>query len=225
MSNQIISKSCIPVGAVVRIIAQQQQRRVSLPFHYELFHPRTGEAWAIRPKDPSYIYSVRESQKPTKKNKKEVQFSDHESARCPRRASGCAETQSSLSRSVSDLHLNSNESGVKLHIGAFVSGLKITRMFVTEPSPRIVSCWACFVGVGPRRRRSVQDLPVLKAKVWSDALRWLAPCVLSRDVRRNPAHSESAPLSGVYGSYPVGSTLSVLICWRFWIFYRFIWVT
>ncbi len=105
------------------------------------------------------------------KNKKEVQFSDHESARCPRRASGCAETQSSLSRSVSDLHLNSNESGVKLHIGAFVSGLKITRMFVTEPSPRIVSCWACFVGVGPRRRRSVQDLPVLKAKVWSDALR------------------------------------------------------
>lgn len=52
----------------------------------------------------------------------------------------------------------------------FVSGLKITLMFVTEPSPRIVSCWACFVGVGPRWRRSVQDLPVLKAKVWSAAL-------------------------------------------------------
>ncbi|CAM4716241.1 unnamed protein product [Leuciscus chuanchicus] len=45
--------------------------------------------------------------------------------------------------------------------------------------------------------RSVQDLPVLKAKVWSAVLRRLDPCVLSRDVRSNPTHSESAPHSGV----------------------------
>lgn len=42
-----------PVGAVVRIIAQQQQQQqkeVSLPFHYELFHPRTRDASTIRTK-------------------------------------------------------------------------------------------------------------------------------------------------------------------------------
>lgn len=122
------------------------------------------------PTKGSLLYLLCQRESETHKNKKEVQFSDQESARCPCWASGCAETQSSLSRSVSDLQLNSNESGVKLHIGVFVSGLKITLMFVTEPSPRIVSCWACFVGVGPRWRRSVQDLPVLKAKVWSAAL-------------------------------------------------------
>ncbi len=68
MSNQINSKSCIPVGAVVWIIALQQ-RRVSLPFHYELFHPRTGEAWAIRTKwSLLYLLCKRESE--THKNKK-----------------------------------------------------------------------------------------------------------------------------------------------------------
>lgn len=53
------------VGAVVRIIAQQ--RGVSLPFHYELFLPRTGETSKIRTKGSPYLYSVRESE--TRKRK------------------------------------------------------------------------------------------------------------------------------------------------------------
>lgn len=157
---------------------------------------------------------------PQKKTKKEVQSSDHKSARCPRRASGCAETQSSFSPSVSDLHLNSNESGVKLHISAFVSGLKITQMFVTEPSPRIVSCWACFVGVGPRWRRSVQDLPVLKAKVWSAAL--------TRSLRALQGCQKEPNAQWISATQRRLVILSVLFCLcsccRFWIFYRFIWV-
>lgn len=136
---------------MVRIIAQQE-RGVSLPFHYELFHSRTGEASTIRNKG-SLLYLLCQRESETHKYRKEVQSSDHRSARCPCRAFGCAETQSSFSRSVSDLHLNSTESGVKLHIRALASGLKSTEMFLTEPSPHVVSCWACFHGVCPRWRR------------------------------------------------------------------------
>lgn len=123
-----------------------------MPFHYELFHPRTRDASTIRTKG-SVLCLLCQSKIESAKYRKEVQSSDHRSARCPRRASGCAKTQSSFSRSGSDLHLNSTESCVKLHINAFAPGLEITQMFVTEPSSRVVSRRACFPGVCPSWKR------------------------------------------------------------------------
>lgn len=64
-----------PVGAVVRIIAQQQ-KEVSLPFHYDLFHPRTGDASTIRTKG-SLLCLLCQSKLESPKYRKEVQSSYH----------------------------------------------------------------------------------------------------------------------------------------------------